>query len=58
MPQRIKTVSYPYEIHEENGLTIIRFIVKDPNAKYPDTCKLRLALSSDDKKTLAELLTK
>jgi hypothetical protein len=58
MPERIKTVSYPYEMQEKDGLTIIRFIVKDPNAKYPDTCKLRLVLNPKDKQTLAQLLTK
>jgi hypothetical protein len=58
MKRRIKTVSYPYDISEENGFTVLRFIVKDPNAKFPDECKLKLILDVKDKQTLIKELSK
>jgi hypothetical protein len=57
MKQRIKTVSYAYDISEEDGLTVLRFIVKSKDAKYPDKCKLVLKLDKNDKQKLIRLLS-
>jgi hypothetical protein len=55
--KRISTISYPYEITEENGLTVLRFYPKDPDAKYPDSSVLVLKLNAKDKQTLVKQLS-
>jgi hypothetical protein len=55
--KRINTVSYPYEISEENGSTVLRFFPKTPGAKTSNA-KLKFELSPKDKQTLIEQLRK
>lgn len=57
MKSRINTISYPYEISDENGDTVIRFFVKSPDAVYPNTCKLVFRMNAKDKGTLLKLLS-
>jgi len=55
--KRISTISYPYEITEEEGLTVLRFYPKNPNAKYPEDSVLVLKLNAEDKQALVKLLS-
>lgn len=49
--------TYPYELTKEQGMTVLRFFPKKPNAQYPDDAVLVLKLSDKDKQTLIKLLS-
>jgi hypothetical protein len=49
--------TYPYEMTREDGLTVLRFFPKKPDAKFPDDPVLVLKLSQKDKRTLIGLLS-